>query len=163
MDKENDALLQQLVGELVWSVKGGYGTYLTMEFSTPHLVVREPIKSAAESERVRQALARRRVSIVGKFSLMVCDSQWSISTNGLTVDLNSSETAMREVFQNLDGQKVSAISHADGADTVLEFDLGGVVRLGKSIFPTEPTSTLWILQHFGNSSVGLLNDGSWDQ
>lgn len=66
---------------------------------------------------------------------------------------------MREVLQELDGQKVSAVRF-DPFETILEFDLGATVRLGKSIFPTEPKSDLWSLTKFGTPGLSLLNDGS---
>jgi hypothetical protein len=159
MDKEIKELLQQLVGELVWSVKRGHGTFLTMEFGAPHLVVREPIKSKSTMPRVVRQLAHRQVFIVGDLSLFIQDSRWSISTKDQTVDLDSSETEVRELLRDLDGQRVSAVSFAE-AETTLEFDLGITVRLGKSIFPTEPKSNLWSLGRFGSSSLSLLNDGS---
>ncbi|WP_298255851.1 hypothetical protein [Bradyrhizobium sp.] len=60
---------------------------------------------------------------------------------------------------DLDGQRVTAVNFAE-ADTTLEFDLGITVRLGKSIFPTEPGSTLWSLGRFGSPGLVLLNDGA---
>jgi hypothetical protein len=159
MDKEIKELLQQIVGELVWAAKRGHGTFITMEFGAPHLVVREPIKSTSTAPRVVRLLARRQVSIRGEFSLFIQDSRWSISTKDRTVGLDSRESVVREVLQDLDGQRVSAVSFAS-ADTILEFDLGATVRLGKSIFPTEPKSDLWSLNRFGTPGLNLLNDGS---
>jgi hypothetical protein len=45
-------------------------------------------------------------------------------------------------------------------DTVLEFDLGTTLRLGKSIFPTDMASVLWLIRLWGSSSVGLFNSGA---
>lgn len=159
MDKELKELLQQLLGELVWSVKRGHGTFLTMEFGAPHLVVREPIKSTAENPRIVRQLAHRKVSIFGELSLFIQDSRWSISTKDKTVDLDTSEAEVREMLRDLDGQRVSAVNFAE-ACTTLEFDLGVTVRLGKSIFPTEAGSVLWSLNRFGSEGLALLNDGS---
>ena len=159
MDKKLKELLQQVVGELVWAAKRGHGTFITMEFGSPHMVVREPIKSTSTMPRVVRHLARRHVSILGEFSLFVQDSRWSISTRDQTVGLDTSETAVREMLLDLDGQRVSAVSFAE-ADTTLEFDLGTTVRLGKSIFPTEPKSILWSFGRFGTPGLSLLNDGS---
>jgi hypothetical protein len=153
-----DELLQRLMGEFVWSVKRGYGTFLTMEFGSPHLVIREPVKSTSESASVASLLGRRNVSIIGDSSLWIRNSHWAIFTKDAVADLNSSDVIVQEMLRNLDGQKVSAIHRAD--DTILEFDLGATLRLGKSIFPTETTSVLWTLGQFENSSITLLNDGS---
>jgi hypothetical protein len=159
MDEEINQLLQQLVGELVWSVERGHGTFLTMEFGAPHLVVREPIKSKSEMPRVVRLLAHRQVFIHGDFSLFIQDSRWSISTKDQTVGQDSSETEVGEMLRDLDGQRISAVNFGE-ADTTLEFDLGITVRLGKSIFPNEPRSVLWSLKRFGIPSLVLLNDGS---
>ena len=104
-------------------------------------------------------MARRQVFIRGDFSLFIVDSRWSISSKEQTVGLDTSETVVREVLQDLDGQRVTAVNF-DAAETTLEFDLGGIVRLGGSIFPTEPKSSLWSLTRFGTPGLVLLNDGS---
>jgi hypothetical protein len=155
-----DELLQQLVGELVWSVRRGYGTYLTMQFGCPHRVVREPMEATNGDAVVARVLGRRNVSIVGDWSLWIRDSQWSIVTKDGVADLNTSEAFVHEMLRNLDGQKVSAVRRND--ETVLEFDLGATLRLGKSIFPDEATSVLWMLSRFEKPSICLLNDGSTD-
>ena len=159
MDKEIKDLLQLLVGELVWQVKRGDGTFLTMEFGTPHLVVRELIKSKSEMPRVVRLLAHRRVFIHGDFSLFIQDSRWSISSKDQTVGLDTSETVVREMLRDLDGQRVTTVNFSK-ADTILEFDLGATVRLGKSIIPNDARSDLWSLTPFGSPGLSLLNDGS---
>ena len=159
MKKELREPLQQLVGQLVWSVKRGHGTFLTMEFGAPHLAVREPIQSKSDTPRVERQMARRRVSIRGDFSLFIQDSQWSISEGDQTVGPDSSEAIVGEALRQLDGQCASAVNF-DEAGTIIEFDLGGIVRLGKSIFPTEPKSRLWSLTKFGTPGLVFLNDGS---
>ena len=156
-----DEMLQLLVGQFVWSVRSGVGTFLTMEFGEPHRVVREPRQASENvSAAVRRTLARRLISIKGDISLFIRDSRWSIFTKDAEVNWSSSEAPVREMLVfHLDGQKVlSAVRRAD--DTVLEFDLGTTVRLGKTIFPADMASVLWTLRLFGNSSVGLLNTGA---
>jgi hypothetical protein len=158
MQKEIDDQLQRLTGEYVWSVKRGHGTFLTMEFGNPHLIVREPIESTGGTATVASILRRRNVSIVGDWSLWVRDSHWSISRKDAAANLDSSEAIVHEMLQNLDGQKVCAIRVGDGV--VLEFDLGAILRLGKSIFPDDPTSVLWTLERFEGSNTSLLQNGS---
>jgi hypothetical protein len=59
-------LWKPLIGQLVWSVRRGVGSFLTMEFGAPHLSIREPITpKAARSAKVRRALSRRRVFVEG--------------------------------------------------------------------------------------------------
>lgn len=109
--------------------------------------------------RVVRHLARRHASIRGDFSLFIQDSRWSISTKDQTASLDTSETEVQEMLQDLDGQRVAAVNFAE-ADTILEFDLGVSVRLGKSIFPNDARSGLWSLTRFGTPGLFLLNDGS---
>jgi hypothetical protein len=156
MQKEIDDQLQRLTGEYVWSVKRGHGTFLTMEFGNPHLIVREPIEPTGGTATVASILRRRNVSIVGDWSLWVRDSHWSISRKDAAANLDSSEAIVHEMLQNLDGQKVCAIRVGDGV--VLEFDLGAILRLGKSIFPDDPTSVLWTLERFEGSNTSLLQN-----
>jgi hypothetical protein len=159
--KEIDRLLQLLVGQFVWSVKWGVDTWLTMQFGGPHRVVYEP-KQASEgvSAVVQKILARRHITIKGDVSLFVQNSQWSILTKDAAINWKSDEGLVREmVTYHLDGQKVlSAVRRVD--ETVLEFDLGTTVRLGKSIDPDDMNSTLWSIREWGSSSYGLLNSGA---
>jgi hypothetical protein len=156
-----DEMLQLLVDQFVWSVRGGVGTFLTMEFGEPHRVVYEPRQTDEDaSAAVRRTLARRLISIKGDVSLFVRDSQWSVFTKNAEVNWKSNAALVREMLvYHLDGQKVlSAVRRTD--DTILEFDLGTTVRLGRSIYQADETSVLWSLRLFGNSSVGLLNSGT---
>lgn len=157
MENELKGLLQKLVGQLVWSVKRGHGTVISMEFGVPHLVVREPIKSRSDMPRVTRHLARRHVMIHGDFScsLRTRDGR---SPQG-TRPLAWIPAKLRCARCCRSGQKVSAVRF-DPFETILEFDLGATVRLGKSIFPTEPKSDLWSLTKFGTPGLSLLNDGS---
>jgi hypothetical protein len=156
-----DEMLHLLVGQFVWSVRRGFGTFLTMQFGEPHRVVYEPRQASENvSAAVRRALGRRLISIKGDVSLFIQDSQWSIFTTDAAVNWDSDEALVHEMIVNhLDGQKVlSAVRRAD--DTVLEFDLGTTLRLGKSIFPTDMASVLWLNRLWGSSSVGLFNSGA---
>ena len=50
-----------LIGQLVWAVKGGFGTFITMEFGDSHLTIEEPmVARRSSSERLRRHIARRR-------------------------------------------------------------------------------------------------------
>jgi hypothetical protein len=157
-----DEVLQLLAGQFVWSVRSGVDTFLTMEFGEPHRIVREPSRTAGESESavVRNVLDRRRISIKGDFTLFVRDSQWSISTKDAAVNWKSDQALVRQMISvHLDGQKL--VTWARQADeTVLEFDLGTTLRLGRSMFPNDMASVLWTIKRWGGLGVGLLNSGA---
>jgi hypothetical protein len=38
-----------LIGRFAWSVRNSFGTYLTMEFGSPHLHVRDPIVASPDA------------------------------------------------------------------------------------------------------------------
>lgn len=161
ISEEIDRLLQLLVGQFVWSVTSGVDTWLTMQFGEPHRVVREPLPAGEdESMDVRRGLGRRLILMKGDLSLFVQESQWSILTKDSAVNWKSDEALVREMIRyHLDGQKVlSAVRRVD--ETVLEFDLGTIVRLGNSIVPDDMNSTLWSIREWGGSFYSLLNNGA---
>jgi hypothetical protein len=155
-----DELLQLLVGQYVWSARRGYGTCLTLQFGEPHRDVREPIQASENaSAAVKRTLGRRLVSIKGDISLWIRDSQWSVSTKGAAVHWTSDAALVEQMLVfHLDGQKVlSADRRAD--ETVLEFDLGTTLRLGKSMFPDDLESALWSISLREGPSASLFDGG----
>jgi hypothetical protein len=156
-----DDMLQLLVGQFVWSIRRTVGTSITMQFGEPHRLVREPRQTTESTDEVvKRILGRRLVSIKGDFSFSIRDAQWSIVAKDRAVNWESSEALVQKMITyHLDGQKLlSAVRGFD--DTVLEFDLGTTMRLGKSIFPADMTSVLWVIRRWGGSSVGLFNSGA---
>jgi hypothetical protein len=156
-----DELLQLLVGQYVWSVQSGVDTFLTMQFGEPHRLVREPIQaSEGAGAVVTKILARRHITIKGDVSLFIQRSRWSISTKDAVVNWNSDAALVREMAAyHLDGQKVlSAVRRSD--ETVLEFDFGTTLRMGKSMFPNDMKSVLWSIRLWERSRVSLLNSGA---
>jgi hypothetical protein len=156
-----DEMLNRLIGHFVWSARGGFGTFLTMQFGEPHRLIRGPGQASQDSSAaVRRILDRRLITIKGDLSLFIQNSRWTISAGEKAVDWKSDRALIDEmlIFQ-LDGQKVvSAVRRPD--ETVLEFDLGTKLQLGKSIFESEKDSVLWTIQPWEGQSVGLFNNGS---
>jgi hypothetical protein len=75
------------------------------------------------------------------------------------VNWESGEALLQEMITNhLDGQKVLSVTRQVDV-TVLEFDLGTTVHLGRSIFSNDMASLLWSLRIWGSQSLGLLNSG----
>src|SRR5690349_21194900 len=76
-------LLRPLLGQLAWHVRGGYGSFLTLEFGQPHIEIREPINPSPDhSARVQRNLLRRRAFIVGDWHLWIQYCDWTISVPG---------------------------------------------------------------------------------
>src|SRR5215213_6024148 len=80
-----------LIGLAAWSVRIGHGSFLTLEFGTPHLSVREPIVAKpGASEKVRKALARRRVRPVGEWHLWIYCWHWRVWSEGAEIACSES-------------------------------------------------------------------------
>lgn len=70
------------IGQTVWQVRRGHGSFLTMEFGAPHLSVREPIVPNPDTcGRVRRNLQRRHVDITGDWHFWVQYGEWRLSTD----------------------------------------------------------------------------------
>jgi hypothetical protein len=86
VDGGNDPLqraFEPLIGLPVWFVHKGYGSFLTMEFGSPHLKVREPrMVSSEASEMVQKLFARRRVTPCGEWHLWIYCCNWRIIADG---------------------------------------------------------------------------------
>jgi hypothetical protein len=158
--KNIDELLHLLVGQYAWLVQRGYGTMLKMQFGQPHRVVRKPIRASDDaSTTVKKTLARRVVLIEGDISLRIRDSRWSISTEDVVVDWRSDASAVDNMLVfHLDGQRVlSADRRVD--ETVLKFDLGTTLRLGRSIYPGDMESGLWSISMWEGPRAVLFDGG----
>jgi hypothetical protein len=158
--KNIDELLQRLVGQYAWSTRRGFGTFLTLQFGEPHRDIREPIQASEnDNATVKRALGRRRVSIKGDISLWIRDSRWSISNMDMAVDWTSDAALVeRMLVFHLDSQKVlSAERRVD--ETVLEFDLGTTLRMGKSMFPGDIESALWSISLWEGLRASLFDGG----
>lgn len=131
MQRVEDAFAP-LIGQLVWSVCKGYGSFITMEFGEPHRHVREPVVAGSDSSRsVQRNLARRRVTIVGQWHFWIQYSEWKIVTQNYTVTSRELESGTIDACLNeLDGQSlVSATSGSILNSCILGFDLGGTVHI----------------------------------
>ena len=126
-----------------WGVKRGYGTFLTFEFGSPKLVVREPIvASAGASERVRRLLARRNVYVSGQWHLWIYCCEWEVYEHGRKVGDSSSPGKVDRAARLLNGQKLTAARLSSrGVRTTLEFDLGARLETA----PYDRTSEQWNL------------------
>jgi hypothetical protein len=102
-----ERVVRRLYGKPCWGVKPGFGSFLTLEFGKPNLEVREPlVASKAASERVRQALARRRVQVHGEWHLWIYCCHWEVLSGNKRVGDSSSKTKIRRAAEFLNGQKL---------------------------------------------------------
>ena len=136
-------VFHEIYGKPCWNVKPGYGSFLTLEFGKPHLVVREPsVASKDSSPRVRRLLARRHIFVHGEWHLRIADCAWEVLSNGKHVGNGSTKRSMRRAADLLDGQKLIRFSFlAEKAWSVFEFDLGATLRTA----PYDRQGEQWVL------------------
>ena len=120
-----------VTGLPAWKVRKGHGSFLTMEFGKPHLVVREPIVAAPEaSDEMRTALRRRRVYPRGEWHLWIYCCHWRALSNGTELAWSESSGEQIEAAANeIDGQVLTTVE-ADPAteSSAFGFDLGGSLQ-----------------------------------
>ncbi len=137
-----DRCFRKLYGKPCWNTKSGYGSFITLEFGEPHLVVREPRNSATKSKKVRNLFARRLVTVRGDWHLWIYCCNWYVYSRRKLVGDSSSVKATQKAIRFLDGQALVGASFSfRGCRSVFEFDLGA--RLTTTPFDTE--SEQWML------------------
>jgi hypothetical protein len=157
--KQISDLFSPLIGQLVWCVRRGHGSFLTMEFGLPHLSVREPISaSSTSSERVRKNLNRRRVFVVGDWHFWIKYGEWTISTANYSLESKSNSDASGEhCLEELDGQiLISAASGEVSNSLVLKFDLGATLEIRPS---PEVAGDQWTLHNWNGDIAAFQSDG----
>lgn len=132
-----------VLGKPCWNVKRGYGSFLTLEFGAPHLVVREPKEaSATASLRVRRHLARRGVYVAGEWHLWLYCCAWQVVECEKVVGDSTSNRRIERAAACLNGQKLVSVSVASrGVRTIFQFDLGACLKTA----PYDRTSEQWFL------------------
>ena len=141
--KQFRASFAKLIDKPCWGVKPGWGSFLTIEFGKPHLVVREPRDSTSKSKRVRAAFARRAVRIRGEWHLWLYCCYWAVldQTGRVMGDATSKRSIVRAAGF-LDGQAlVDAAFVERGVRTTLKFDLGATLITR----PYDRSSEQWLL------------------
>jgi hypothetical protein len=154
-------LIRPLIGQGAWNVRGGYGSFLTLEFGKPHVAIREPIKPNLESSaRVQRNLRRRRIFVQGDWHLWIQYCDWKISVAEGSLDSGSANISSDECLLDLDGQRlVSVESGALPNSWKFAFDLGGELELWPSV-TYAPTDDLWSLHRWNGDIAALRSDGT---
>jgi hypothetical protein len=153
-------LLGPLIGQLVWSVRRGVGTFLTMEFGGAHLAVREPIQPrSSSSEKAQRSLVRRRVSVVGDWHLWIKYGEWKLSAAQGALDSRTPlGSPLDECLRDLDGQKLASIDAGAASNSlVLAFDLGARLEIWPS---AEIPDDQWSLHRWDGDIAAYQSDGS---
>jgi hypothetical protein len=152
-----ERVVRRLYGKPCWGVKPGFGSFLTLEFGKPNLEVREPVvASKAASERVRQALARRRVQVHGEWHLWIYCCHWEVLSGNKRVGDSSSKTKIRRAAEFLNGQKLIGFAVSPGnVNCVFDFDLGASLKTR----PYDKDGEQWLLYGPSHKVLTLRADG----
>ena len=149
-----------IIGQLVWSVKRGHGSFLTMEFGNPNLAVREPIVSSAKNMPIVVESLGRHVSIKGTWHLWVQEAAWSVATGEKKSSFNQDKMLIDEVLKNLDGQKVTSIDFEENkARLIIKFDLGGILNILPLPEQLEPDIIVWSLHKWNGNTTSISQNG----
>jgi len=134
-----------ILGRPAWQVKKGHGSFLTFEFGSPSLTVREPRAFNPEiSERLNESRGRRLVTIRGEWHLWIYCCHWEILKMEKFLSHNESPDAVIEKAASfLDGQTLESVSVLPDCSTVFRFDLGGILRTRP--WDEEEVSEQWML------------------
>lgn len=154
-----EVVFQKIYGEPCWSVRPGYGSFLTFEFGKPHLVVREPIVAReGASAKVRESLARRNVHARGEWHLWIYCCNWEVISNGRRIGDSSTKARIRQAANVLDGQKLTRFSISpQKLQSVFEFDLGATLKTE----PYDKVSEQWLLYEPSDKVLVVRADGRY--
>lgn len=135
-----------IYGNPAWSVQKGHGSFLTFEFGAPSLRIREPkAASSHASERIRAALAGRRVHVIGNWTLWIYCCNWSICFETLeAAHSESPDDTMGFAVERLDGQQITSVARGSVQGSwIFTFDLGG--KLETWPYGDNPSEEQWLL------------------
>jgi hypothetical protein len=159
--KSVDDFFRKVYGMPAWNVQPGYGTFVTFEFGSPHLVVDEPIKSKAKSARVRKNLARRRVRVYGDWHLWIYCCAWRIyQRRTLLAHWAQSREKTSRAIEALDGQRLLRVRvNSNTARSEFIFDLGG--RLVTEPYDDDPSTEQWMFYPRKGAGLTLRATGEY--
>jgi hypothetical protein len=138
-----DRSFSKLLGMPCWGVSRGFGSFLTLEFGAPRLVVREPVLAATEvSAGVKRLLARGSVNARGRWHLWIHSCEWRVRDNGNIIGDWTTPRRIERAARELNGQKLqNVVVTARGAGTSFVFDLGAELETK----PYDRSSEQWLL------------------
>jgi hypothetical protein len=151
---EFNRIWSAVYGYPAWSVKQGYGSFLTLEFGQPELRIREPaLASRDASEHVRKFLERRLVTVTGNWHLWIYCCNWLITLGGKeAAESESPDEVIAFATRRLDGQKLLSVARGTTPGSwVFAFDLGGELKTRPS--GDDPAVEQWMLYERTSGNV----------
>ncbi|WP_148293024.1 hypothetical protein [Comamonas sp. B-9] len=115
-----------LAAQPCWQCTANYGSWLSLHFGQPRIVVREPVPNAKAL-----AMRRRRADVQGDFLLWIEMAAWEYSEDDKPL-LHSEQPreSLQQAAARLQGQCISGVRllHAR-TETIFDFDQGGQLRV----------------------------------
>ncbi|MFM0593531.1 hypothetical protein [Paraburkholderia dilworthii] len=162
-DDVKDAF-SDICGLPAWHVRKGVGSFLTLEYGHPFLMIREPRLSRSKSLEARRSADRRQVVVSGRWHLWIYMCNWTISSDlARLADNDASSDTINEATQYLDGQILLSVEVSpDDFRTIFRFDLGGELVTWPYQEERDRREEQWLLYDYGTKRVHTLKgDGTW--
>jgi hypothetical protein len=157
--------VKPVLGRPTWLVKRGHGSFVTAEFGSPELDVREPRLMPVFIEGA-PAQTRQRYSFVGgEWHLWIYCCQWSLMLADVQLaHCESDDVTMHRALHVLNGQALSAveIEPSDGR-TRFSFDLGCTLLTlpaEAGVYDREPIAQ-WYLYGRSGLVLSVRGDGTY--
>jgi hypothetical protein len=133
----------KLLGMPCWGVSRGFGSFLTLEFGAPRLIVREPVVTSTEaSPRVKRVLAKRSVHVRGDWHLWIHSCEWRVQAQGKLIGDWTTPRRIQRAARELNGQSLQEVTVGRrGAATRFAFDLGAELETK----PYDRSGEQWLL------------------
>lgn len=155
-----DRAVAPLIGLPAWFVRRGHGSFLTLEFGSPSLRVREPkVATPDMSEEVANIVRSRKVTPRGEWHLWIYCCHWRLLSRGEEIAWSdASDKKIAAAVKELDGQILTA-AEADPAQgtSLFKFDLGATLQT----WPYGRDDTQWMLYMPSGDVFSYRDDGSY--
>lgn len=154
-------LFAPLIGRSCWQVRRGHGSFVTIEFGEPRLVIREPRDVHVDAPKeVARAFSKRRITIVGQWHLWIQFCHWKLTVGVKSItDADLDKDAIDAALDELDGQNLVLVSqNPTDATCELRFEMGATLTMFPSADFTE--DDLWTLHCEDGSIFAYRSDGA---
>ena len=158
-----DRVFKPVYGQPCWGAKSGYGSFLTMEFGEPSLVINEALKLGPDFSRTMQKrLNRRRIHVRGEWHLWIYCCEWRLYTGKKLVGDSALESSSKRriirAAKELDAQKLIQVEIDPSQGTsIFTFELDS--RLETK--PYDADSDQWFLYEPSGKVFSYRADGMY--
>ncbi len=158
-----ESVFKPLYGKPCWNVGYGWGSFLTLEFGSPHLIIDEPEEAQPDwSPSMRKRRARRRIRVRGEWHLWIYCCGWNVYTRDKLVGDSALESSSKRRIargaKELDGQKLLQVEiDPSRGHSVFTFDLGSRLET----MPYNADSDQWLLYEPSGKVFSYRADGMY--